>query len=92
VEDFMQQGTIDSSWKKKTVLFLASQSASMFGSNLVQYAIVWYVTLTTQSGLMLTISTLAGFLPQILISLSPGCGPTATTVNSSSSPPTRSPR
>jgi DHA3 family macrolide efflux protein-like MFS transporter len=39
---------------------------------LVQYAIIWYVTLTTQSGTILTISTLAGFLPQIVISLFAG--------------------
>jgi len=59
-------------WKKKTALFLTSQSLSMFGSMLVQYAIIWYVTLTTQSGAILTISTVAGFLPQIVISLFAG--------------------
>jgi dihydrofolate reductase len=40
-------------------LFLSSQSLSLFGSMLVQYAIIWYITLTTQSGPFLTISTLA---------------------------------
>lgn len=59
-------------WKKKTALFLSSQSMSLFGSMLVQYAIIWYVTLTTQSGAILTISTLAAFLPQIIISLFAG--------------------
>ena len=60
------------SWKKKAALFLSSQSISMFGSMLVQYAIIWYITLSTQSGAILTISTLAGFLPQIVISLFAG--------------------
>ena len=59
-------------WKKKTALFLSSQSVSLFGSMLVQYAIIWHVTLTTQSGAILTISTIAGFLPQIIISLFAG--------------------
>jgi DHA3 family macrolide efflux protein-like MFS transporter len=59
-------------WKKRTALFLSSQSISLFGSMLVQYAIIWHVTLTTQSGVVLTISTLSGFLPQIIISLFAG--------------------
>ncbi|RPI58661.1 MAG: MFS transporter [Chloroflexi bacterium] len=59
-------------WQRKTALFLSSQGLSLFGSMLVQYAIIWYVTLTTESGVMLTISTLVGFLPQIVISLFAG--------------------
>ena len=61
-----------SNWKQKTAIFLASQGVSMFGSMLVQYAIIWHLTLTTQSGAILTISTLASFLPQIVISLFAG--------------------
>lgn len=59
-------------WQKKTALFLASQSLSLFGSMLVQYAIIWHITLTTQSGGILTLATLASFLPQIVISLFSG--------------------
>ncbi len=59
-------------WLKKAALFLSSQSVSLFGSMLVQYAIIWHVTLTTQSGAVLTISMLSGFLPQIIISLFAG--------------------
>ena len=59
-------------WKKKTAIFLSSQSLSLFGSMLVQYAIIWHITLTTHSGAILTIATLAGFLPQIVISLFAG--------------------
>lgn len=55
-------------WKKKTAVFLTSQSMSMFGSMLVQYAIIWHITLTTKSGAILTLSTLSAFLPQLLIS------------------------
>lgn len=62
----------DQSWKGKISRFLFAQTTSLFGSSLVQYAIVWYVTLSTSSGKMLTISTVCGFLPQILISLFAG--------------------
>lgn len=55
-------------WKKNIILFLTSQSISLFGSSLVQYAIIWFITLTTKSGIMMTISTICGFLPQLLIS------------------------
>jgi DHA3 family macrolide efflux protein-like MFS transporter len=59
-------------WKHKTVLFLSSQSLSLFGSMLVQFAIIWHITLTTQSGAILTIAMLSSFLPQIVISLFAG--------------------
>lgn len=55
-------------WKKNTALFLASQGVSLLGSSLVQYAIVWHITLTTQSGAMMTISILCGFLPHFFLS------------------------
>jgi len=57
-----------SSWKRSIILFLMSQTVSMFGSMLVQYAIIWHITLTTQSGAALTVSILCGFLPMLVIS------------------------
>lgn len=59
-------------WKRDTVVFLSSQAVSLFGSSLVQYAIMWYITLTTNSGIMLTLSTLFGFMPQLIISIFAG--------------------
>ncbi len=58
----------DKNWQKKIVLFLTSQAFSFFGSALVQYAITWYITLKTQSGIMMTISIICGFVPTFLIS------------------------
>lgn len=55
-------------WKKNIVLFLMSQTISLFGTSLVQYAIMWHITLETQSGLMMTISIICGFLPIFLLS------------------------
>lgn len=59
-------------WIQTITRFLTAQTISLFGSSLVQYAIVWYVTLSTSSGRMLTVSTVCGFAPQIAISLFAG--------------------
>ena len=59
-------------WKRTITQFLTAQTISLFGSSLVQYAIIWYITLSTSSGTMLMISTMCGFLPQIFISLFAG--------------------
>lgn len=55
-------------WKKDTALFLGSQSISLFGSSIVQYAILWYITLETKSGIMMTISIICGFVPAFFLS------------------------
>ncbi|MBN2981327.1 MFS transporter [Cohnella algarum] len=55
-------------WKRDIVLFMSSQTISLFGSALVQYAIMWYVTLTTESGLMMTLFILCGFIPTFVLS------------------------
>lgn len=55
-------------WEKNAALFLLSQSVSLFGSMLVQYAIMWYITLETRSGIMMTISILCGLVPVFFIS------------------------
>lgn len=59
---------MNENWKKSVVLFLSSQAISLFGSSLVQYAIMWYITLKTQSGTMMTISIICGFLPTFFLS------------------------
>ncbi|TEB06508.1 enterobactin exporter EntS [Pelotomaculum schinkii] len=59
---------MDINWKKNIILFLFSQTVSLFGSSLVQYAIMWYITLKTQSGVMMTIAIVCGFLPTFFLS------------------------
>ncbi|QGU95958.1 MFS transporter [Clostridium bovifaecis] len=59
---------MNKNWKKDTTIFLTSQTISLFGSMLVQYAITWYITLKTQSGVMMTISIICGFLPTFFLS------------------------
>jgi|SRR5690554_120687 len=59
---------MQSDWKKDITLFIISQNISLFGSALVQYAIMWYVVLETESGVMMTVYIIAGFLPTFFIS------------------------
>ncbi|MFS0861164.1 MFS transporter [Fredinandcohnia sp. 179-A 10B2 NHS] len=59
---------LDDKWVKNISLFLGGQAISLFGSALVQYAIMWYITLTTQSGIMMTISIICGFVPTFFLS------------------------
>ena len=68
----MNEYSLQKEWKGKTIRFMTAQTISLFGSSLVQYAIIWYITLSTSSGMMMTISTACGFVPQILISLFAG--------------------
>lgn len=55
-------------WQKPFAVFIASQAISLFGSSLVQYAILWYITLETNSGLMMALSIIFGFLPTFFLS------------------------
>lgn len=59
---------MDKNWKKNIILFLTSQTISLFGSMLVQYAIMWHITLKTQSGSMMTMAIICGFLPTFFLS------------------------
>lgn len=59
---------MNKNWKKNVILFLAGQTISLFGSMLVQYAITWYITLKTQSGVMMTMAIICGFVPTFFLS------------------------
>jgi DHA3 family macrolide efflux protein-like MFS transporter len=54
-------------WKRLVTLFMVSQTVSLLGSMLVMYAIMWHITLSTQSGIMMTIYVLCTFVPALLI-------------------------
>ena len=57
---------------KKVVIFLTGQTITTFGSFLVQYAIMWHLTLSTKSGLVLALAAVFGFLPQAIVSVFAG--------------------
>lgn len=59
---------MEENWKKNVAFFAAGQTLSLFGTLLVQYAILWHITLKTESGTMMTVFTIAGFLPMFFIS------------------------
>lgn len=54
------------------LLFLVSQNLSIFGSSVVAYSIIWYVTLQTSSGTWMMGITIASMVPHLLISLYSG--------------------
>ncbi|MDM8084526.1 MFS transporter [Cellulomonas cellasea] len=59
-------------WRRDATLFLGGQTVSLFGSMLVQYAIMWHLTLETKSGGVLALAAVFGFLPQAIVSVFAG--------------------
>jgi DHA3 family macrolide efflux protein-like MFS transporter len=59
-------------WKRRIITFMAGQTISMFGSFLVQYAIMWHLTLSTKSGGILALAAIFGFLPQAIVTVFAG--------------------
>lgn len=57
-----------SNWRKRTILFFSSQCITLFGSQIVQMAIVWYVTLQTNSGSWVAAFSICSYLPQFFVS------------------------
>ncbi|MHC1710368.1 MAG: MFS transporter [Methanomassiliicoccales archaeon] len=55
------------SWKRNFFTIWGGQSFSLVGSALVQFALVWWLTVETGSATVLALGTLMGVLPQILI-------------------------
>jgi len=49
------------------LIIWAGQAFSLMGSQLVQFALVWWLTITTGSATVLSLATLAAILPQILL-------------------------
>jgi DHA3 family macrolide efflux protein-like MFS transporter len=60
-------------WQRNLGLFLTGQFCSGITSMTVQYAIIWYLTKQTGSATILSMATLLGMLPMVL--LSPFIGP-----------------
>jgi len=59
---------INNDWKRNIALFMAGQALSFFGSMLAGYAVLWHITLKTQSGSMMTLFAVAGILPMFFMS------------------------
>lgn len=59
-------------WKEQTILFLASQSITLFGSTVVQMAVIWYATRATSSGRSVAVFYICSWLPQFFVSFMGG--------------------
>lgn len=55
-------------WRTRASVFLTSQCITLFGSSLVQMAIVWHATLQTGSGAWVAAFYACSYLPQFLVS------------------------
>lgn len=56
-----------SNWKKNFFIMWLGQGVSTFTSSVIQMAMVWYLTDRTGSAAVLTMATLIGYLPQVLL-------------------------
>ncbi len=54
-------------WRGRFFTIWSGQAFSLFGSQLVQFALVWWLTEKTGSGVVLTLATLAAVLPQVVL-------------------------
>ena len=54
-------------WKRPFFTVWTGQAFSLFGSSLVQFALVWWITKSTGSATLLATATLVAMLPQIIL-------------------------
>lgn len=60
--------TANKNWAARFFTLWAGQALSLLGSQLVQFAIIWHLTKTTNSATTLAIASMMGLLPQVLLS------------------------
>lgn len=54
-------------WKKQFAIIYSGQAFSLLGSAAVQFAVIWWLTVQTESAITLTVATIITFLPNMLI-------------------------
>src|SRR5678815_4349852 len=62
-----QSQTISKNWAAHFFTVWTGQAFSLFGSALVQFALIWWLTQKSGSATVLALATLVGMLPQIVI-------------------------
>ena len=60
--------SINQNWATRFIPLWIGQALSLLGSQLVQFAIIWYLTQKTNSATTLAIASMMGLLPQVLLS------------------------
>ena len=73
--------TKPSGWQRRTILFLTSQCITLFGSTLVQMAVVWHATMETASGAWLQHLQCAPICPSFSSPFQEAYGRTGTAEN-----------
>ena len=63
----------DIPWKKRFFTIWSGQAFSLLGSQLVDFALIWYLTVTTGSATVLATASMVGMLPRVV--LGPVIGP-----------------
>lgn len=54
-------------WKKDFYTIYLGQAFSILSSSAVQFAIIWWITITTGSALAITLASVTGLLPQAIV-------------------------
>ena len=62
------EGQADPTTFRSYLTFWSGQLVSLFGSSVAQFVIIWWITLETGSALYLSLASLLGFAPMIILS------------------------
>ncbi len=54
-------------WQPRFFTIWSGQSLSLLGTSVVQFALIWWLTITTNSGSILAVASLMGLLPQVVL-------------------------
>lgn len=63
----MSKTAEDATWVAGARWFLAGQGLSEIGSQVVQFALIWYLTIDSKSGSIVTLATIAAMVPLVIM-------------------------
>lgn len=58
---------METTWKKQFTILYAGQAFSLIGSAAVQFAIIWWLTIRTESAVTLAMATIVAMLPLLVL-------------------------
>lgn len=58
---------MNKNWKKQFITIYAGQAFSLLGSAAVQFAVIWWLTIQTESAVTLALASIAAFIPNMVI-------------------------
>ena len=58
---------MNKNWKNQFLIIYAGQAFSLLGSAAVQFAIIWWLTIQTESAITLTVASIVTFIPNMII-------------------------